>query len=272
MKPKILSILSLLVCTLYLFSQPSFQHARFLPPDGEIGGYFGSGSLPLDDKFFNGENGFIKKLNSLDSEDFDNFFDDLSDVEDMEVWAKTFGRSSDNLDMYKALKGRPHWVRMNADLHVRLNEFKLPQGSITTKAELLDKVNDLYNPQKFQKPAGCIPPAICNGVYFDKFGFPDFSSHYPNIAKKKYYSENLVGNELDSPDFEKAAEWFVKNNPGVKLANHKKGITVDGKYYTMHHMEDGNTVIPVLQSTHIVSHTGGNAMIERDLQGLFEIQ
>ena len=43
MKRKILLILPLLVCTLYLFSQPSFQHARLLPPDGEIGGYFGSG-------------------------------------------------------------------------------------------------------------------------------------------------------------------------------------------------------------------------------------
>ncbi len=42
MKPKILSMLSFLVGTFYLFSQPGIQHARIVPPEPEIDGYFGS--------------------------------------------------------------------------------------------------------------------------------------------------------------------------------------------------------------------------------------
>jgi len=42
MKPKLLSIFLLLVSTFNLFSQPSAQHARIVPPEEEIDGYFGS--------------------------------------------------------------------------------------------------------------------------------------------------------------------------------------------------------------------------------------
>ena len=47
---------------------------------------------------------------------------------------------------------------------------------------------------------------------------------------------------------------------------------IDGNFYSMHHMEDGQTIIPVLQTKHsAVGHTGGGAIIRNNLQGFFAI-
>lgn len=174
-----------------------------------------TGKLP------DGSDGFIKKLDALEADGlFDDFFDDLSGVEDMEKWAETFGRSADNLDMWKALKDRPHWVRMNADLHLKMNEFPLPNGSITTKSELVDKVNDLYDPQKFQKPANPFtPPGSHNGIEFDRFGFPDFSPHYPKLnGNFKYRPTGGLSTTKSSGNFTDATKRLKQQFPNSNIS------------------------------------------------------
>ncbi len=77
-------------------------------------------------------------------------------------------------------------------------------------------------------------------------------------------------------DYEDAAKWFVANNkPHAELSNGGQGIVVNGEYYSMHHMQDGKTIIPVLRSVHnpsVTSHTGGASIIRNGLKGVFEIK
>ena len=48
-------------------------------------------------------------------------------------------------------------------------------------------------------------------------------------------------------------------------------VVVDGKLYTMHHFQDGKTIVPVLSDLHNnCAHTGGAAVIRKGLQGFFE--
>ncbi|MEZ4907019.1 MAG: HNH endonuclease [Saprospiraceae bacterium] len=227
-----------------------------------------TGKLP------DGSDGFIKKLDALEAEGiFDDFFDDLSGVEDMEKWAETFGRSADNLDMWKALKDRPHWVRMNADLHMKMNEFPLPNGSITTKSELVDKVNDLYDPQKFQKPANPFtPPGTYNGIEYNSFGFADFNEFYPNHLNGDFKYKPTEGLNKTSPgsDFTKATKELKDRFENSEITSNP--FKIDGVDYTWHHLEDGKTLVPVEKAIHKninIPHTGGWAIIQRSLQGFF---
>ena len=160
---------------------------------------------------------------------------------------------------WEKLIERPKWVRLNTDLLAKIAD----KGD-----DFMSRVNLFY---KNFSPSGPFPD-VRLGINFNKYGFPDFSSYHPPITNKKYFSENLVGNGQNTPDYADAANWFVANNPNASLANGGKGIVVDGQYYAMHHMEDGKTIMPVLGTKHSeVGHTGGGSIIDKGLKGLFEI-
>lgn len=58
------------------------------------------------------------------------------------------------------------------------------------------------------------------------------------------------------------------------MATGGQGIVVDSKYYTMHHIEDGRTIVPIVQEIHTAagaSHTGGASIIRSNLKGIFKI-
>ena len=63
-----------------------------------------------------------------------------------------------------------------------------------------------------------------------------------------------------------------QENIGQKI---KIDINGDGNFveFTWHHHQDGKTMIPVRTDVHSkTAHTGGTAIISRQLQGLFELQ
>jgi hypothetical protein len=135
----------------------------------------------------------------------------------------------------------------------------------------LSKLNDLYDPNKFSLPSGLNPPSTHNGISFDKNGFPDFVSKAPQPAKDfSYVANDLIGNTT-STDFTKATNWLIEKFPNRNIVKNGNRVEIDGVMHTWHHHQDGKTLIPVPSSIHnSVSHTGGNATIQRGLQGFFE--
>jgi len=139
-------------------------------------------------------------------------------------------------------------------------------------AATLEKLKTFY---KSFSPNGPYPTTR-HGIEFDKYGFVKFADDaIAPISNKKYFSETLDGLPSgQTTDYSDAAEWFVDNNPNATLANGGQGIVVNGDYYTMHHMQDGKTIMPVKQSVHFAqgaSHTGGASLIRKGLKGIFEI-
>lgn len=191
----------------------------------------------------------------------DKFRDDWNSVEGL---GKAFIGNPELVSAWKILSDLPSekaWVRQNPDI-VEIME------SLGTDIAAQNRLKNLY---RTFSPNGPFPDTR-HGVYFNKYGFPDFTEYSAPITNKKYFSENLEGNGQGSSDFVNAANWFVSNNPNATLASGGKGIVVDGQYYSMHHMEDGKTIIPVLGSKHgEVGHTGGGSIIRNELKGLFEI-
>jgi hypothetical protein len=154
---------------------------------------------------------------------------------------------------------------------------------------VLEKVDDLYDPDIFQLPGnrpevngkkldGDFTVKTRNGlhdVYFDKNGFPDFDE-YSLGNNFSYKPDGKVLNGSAS-DLTSATSWLkakYASDPNVKIISNGSNIdvTVNGvkNTYTWHHYQDGKTLIPVLTSVHSnVAHTGGAAIIQRGLEGMF---
>ncbi len=177
-----------------------------------------------------------------------------------------FKRNPDAIRAWKVLSERPDWVRNNPEL------LKKISGK---SDEYLENLNSLY--QNFQLPSGFIPPRNFNRINFNEFGFPDLRSFA--LDRKFYFNQSVQGNYTS--DFRSATDW-LKNQPGILNVDDYNGtgspINVqleDGswKKITWHHHEDGITLMPVFTDIHNMltgKHTGGVAISNRGLQGLFD--
>jgi DNase/tRNase domain of colicin-like bacteriocin len=109
-------------------------------------------------------------------------------------------------------------------------------------------------------------------VDYDKNGFPDFSSH---SAGREYHIQRR-SSDTYAQDFSNATYELKRLFPNnvEEIAGSTAFLIKEGdtwKKYTWHHHQDGKTLIPVLSDVHgYTQHTGGNAIITRDLVGLFE--
>ena len=136
-------------------------------------------------------------------------------------------------------------------------------------------------------------------IKYDKNGFPDFFDYCP-IPREKFVfiADDLNGN---ASDFRRANQFVAESfgfkkpfprgpdnkylpiksdgyqwTPGTQNFYLKKGD--EWVKYTWHHHQDGKSLIPVESRVHSTSepgnsgfpHSGGDALIEEGLQGLFE--
>ncbi|CAL2095797.1 HNH endonuclease [Tenacibaculum sp. 190524A02b] len=150
----------------------------------------------------------------------------------------------------------------------------------------LNKLDDLIRNQK--KPAGFngqfdfTATKTINGrqvsVRYDKNGFPDFTPHAtsPNHV---FQANDLVGS---GSDFRRANDWAIntfgtdnfRRVPG-STAIDVKNTNGDWIRSTWHHHQDGKSIFPVPSKIHNAtqggfSHSGGKAIINRGLKGLFD--
>ncbi|WP_346880684.1 HNH endonuclease [uncultured Algibacter sp.] len=151
-------------------------------------------------------------------------------------------------------------------------------------ADQLNKLDDMYSSNKFKLPSD--RPSV-NGqkvlgdftstktvggrqvsVKYDKNGFPDFKNH--SLGKDfTFKADDLIGNGT-STDFTKATNWLKNKFPDKNIVKDNTKVIIDGKSYTWHHHQDGKSLMPVLSDVHgAFRHSGGNAVINRGLKGLF---
>lgn len=74
--------------------------------------------------------------------------------------------------------------------------------------------------------------------------------------------------------FADATNWLRQLYPG-RVTGSGGNLKVDGVRCTWHHLEDGKTLVPVIQDIHTASkgglnHTGGWSVIQKELIGFFE--
>jgi len=177
------------------------------------------------------------------------------------------------VDAWKILASLPNnkrWVRINQELLEKM-----------TMLDIIDqnKVNLFYTtfrPEIFNP----IPPGWIDGVYFNKFGFPDFTAHAPHMpdgSRSTFTNTDhpdgfLSGSSTDMT----AANTWAANRYGInnfeKLSNGQCKIKIGNNWvlHTWHHHEDGLTMFPVPHSIHSsVQHTGGASVIDKILEGFF---
>jgi len=165
----------------------------------------------------------------------------------------------------------------------------------TNNPSKLNQLEDLYSPSKFKLPLNrpttngikkngdfTIQKTI-NGenisVYYNKAEFPDFTPFSPG-NDYIFFSNTLSGTSSDMT----LANNFLLNkftgNPNKFKWNGQttwfeiKNSNGDWIKYTWHHVEDGRTMIPIPSKIHNAtsggfSHTGGKAIIIRQLQDFF---
>ena len=142
-------------------------------------------------------------------------------------------------------------------------------------AKLQDKVKDLYTNLKY--PSGYknkVDYSVTkNGVTvkYNKEGFPRFEAHSPG-SQYAYNSQSLTGN---STDMTAANNWASGQNLSGFEALPNGQCKINGVIHTWHHHQDGRTMFPVPSNIHNAnqggfSHSGGKAVINRDLQDLFD--
>ncbi|CAM1344046.1 hypothetical protein TAMYLO_430003 [Tenacibaculum amylolyticum] len=105
-------------------------------------------------------------------------------------------------------------------------------------------------------------------VRYDKNGFPDFKN-YSLDQGFTYKADNLIGNGTTT-DFTNATNWLRNKFPDKNIRSRGTAVEIDGIIYTWHHHQDGKSLMPVLKNIHrSFSHSGGSAIIDRGLQGVF---
>ena len=175
---------------------------------------------------------------------------------------------------WKGLSNRLPWVRTNTDLLEKL----AGKGD-----DYIAKVDELYSPTVMKLPANLkppngSPPGSYNGIDYDKFGFPKLESHvFDNGHVVKIAMDGTNDDYIRAYDKLKeiVGEGNIQftNQYGSSFKIRQADGTFDGPAYTWHHHQDGESMMPVLQAIHqsIQSyHTGGRAVVNRGLEGLFD--
>lgn len=174
------------------------------------------------------------------------------------------------LNAWKALSDRPDWVRLNSNLLSRLAD---------KDAAYLTQVNEFYTSANFSAPSGFNGPGRYGSVDYDEFGFPLFENG--NFTPGREYNARITMNGNDS-DYNLAntilesqgVEIFRIPLPGGGTSNGSPiRIKINGRWegpFTWHHHQDGQTMIPVLQSVHNShKHTGGRTTVRRRISDIF---
>ncbi|MEM9339888.1 MAG: HNH endonuclease, partial [Bacteroidota bacterium] len=209
---------------------------------------------------------------NLQKADKDRLIEDIAST-DNNVLGAELANNPRLVNSWKVLDDAGSDVAKNVDLLKKIDE-----GGFD-----LDKVGDLYKNQKapagFKGKVDFEATKNIDGVdvtiKYDKEGFPDFRDH--SLGEGFSVNSNTLNGTVD--DF-KAANTTLTNKIGadnIRVLNESGSpvlIKVDGKFegpFTWHHHQDGKTLMPVKQSVHSsFSHSGGRAVIDRGLQGLFE--
>lgn len=193
------------------------------------------------------------------------------DLEGNSELLNRFARDEGLFETWKVLSDAGHDVKLNTNLLEKVSKLN---------PELRNKVGDLY--KNLQAPAGYkgkvdFPVTkIIEGksitIRYDKDGFPDFTKHSLGI-EGVFKSNALTGKGTDMT----AANNWAKNKFGAdKVQPMPNGkIKIDGVEHTWHHHQDGKSMFPVPSGIHNAtsggfSHSGGAAIIDRGLQGLFD--
>jgi hypothetical protein len=194
------------------------------------------------------------------------FFNDFPDYDKLKMVDK-----EGMIRAWGGLANRDSWVRKNTDLLQKLSDK--PDSYIAG-------VNGLYSPSAMKLPPNLrppnSPPGSYNGIEYDKFGFPKLEPHVSG-------NSHVVKIVMDG-----------SNNDYIKAYNELKNIVGEGNIqftnsfgssfkirnngqwsqpYTWHHHQDGESMMPVLQTIHQSIqnyHTGGRSISNRGLKGLFD--
>ena len=214
---------------------------------------------------------FLDELAQLSDETVELLVKDLAGRTDL---AKFMGREKGGVRAWKGLSTRLPWVRKNADL----------LGKLANKSDdYITNVDELYSSTVMKLPANLKPPignppGSYNDIDYDKFGFPKLEPHVSNNG-------HVVKIAMDgtNDDYIRAYDKLKEivgqgniqftNQYGSSFKIRQADGTFDGPAYTWHHHQDGESMMPVLQTVHqsIQSyHTGGRAIVNRGLGGLFD--
>ena len=191
------------------------------------------------------------------------FVDDFKDKP--ELLAK-FNQKPGLVEVWGKLINQPEWVRRNTKLLDKLSR---------ESDEFIKKVDNFYTTtMKNNTPANFDGAGrYTNNVYFDEFGFPDFSEFNP--IGNQHVFPNAIGKRAD--DFKAAKKW-MQDKPEIEdyldLSKDQTGgspfkVKINGKWskkMTWHHHENGKDLIPVLSDIHnTTKHTGGVKIVELEL-------
>ncbi|GIJ92900.1 hypothetical protein CAPN002_01180 [Capnocytophaga stomatis] len=172
-------------------------------------------------------------------------------------------------DVKKLLANSPDWVKTNTELLEKLTD---------KSDDFIKKVDDFYAiTMKKQTPAGFDGgEKLYGGIWFNKYGFPDFEKMGQTLGKK-YNFIGANGNYTD--DFTRARDWLKKQNGIEEIKDLRNGspllVKIEGKWkkITWHHHEDGKTLIPVFSEIHEkIKHTGGVKTKEIEINNLFNYE
>ncbi len=170
---------------------------------------------------------------------------------------------------WEALINAPDWARLNTDI--------LELGAKESDDVIRNKFGDFYaTTMKNQTPSGFDGgEKIYGGVWYNKYGFPDFE-HLNQTIGKQYNFPGAKGNY--TTDFTDARDW-LKKQPGIEAIDDYNGtgsplnVKIGGswKKITWHHHENGTHLLPVFTDVHTgLSHTGGVKTVELGINHLFD--
>ena len=170
--------------------------------------FYGSWSINPGDGSRIFEDGFIKKLDALSDTDFEDFFKDIADnvpAEKLEKWGETFGRTADNLDMWKKVKGKLSGKKqIDAYLLNALSEAENNHKLFEMMGDGVDDIDDFI--ENVLKPNYDLAPCKFCGEANNDFGLSDIDDYVDNlnfISKKINLDDNGVKlwvNQLKSTD------------------------------------------------------------------------
>lgn len=244
-------------------------------PDGS---FFKVDHKEFNDKLVN-ELGFTDELIAKLADDVEALGEDYHILLDLK-----------NVKAWKALSDLPKsktWVRRQVPILKKMADLT----PIQQKA-----LRDIYSNIRIANPrVGSLPKVSVTKeiagfesvtIHYDKYGFPKFEDWVP-LPKNDY--KFSLSSPRPSNDFKAANKELEKRFGGRNLDNftwdgHSQNFTIkqpDGTWrkYTWHHHQDGKTLIPVPSNVHHAqpgipgtgfSHTGGEKMLEKGLEGVFE--
>ena len=203
---------------------------------------------------------------------YSKFADDIADAN----FLKVMNEHPDRVRAWKGLSNRLPWVRTNTDLLEKL---------AGKSDDYIAKVDEIYSPTVMKLPPNLKPPngncpGSYNGIDYDKYGFPKLESH---VSDQSHIVKIDLDVDVPNNDYLAAYDKLkdivgesniqFTNQYGSSFKIRQADGTFNGPAYTWHHHQDGESMMPVLQTVHqsIQSyHTGGRAVAKRGLVGLFD--